>query len=75
MQPVRPGGDGEIQLTDEQIAALFWLPAVDSGEHVIRPETLDELLAMGILARNSDALELTNRGRQIYLRLLKENEG
>jgi len=73
-QPDRPGDDVEIQLTDEQIVALFWLPEVDSGKHAIRRETIDELLALGVLARNSHALELTERGRHLLFRLLKDKE-
>jgi hypothetical protein len=73
-QPDRPGDDEEIQLTDEQIVALFWLPEIDSGKHAIRPETIDELLALGVIAHNGDALELTERGRQLVFRLLKDKE-
>jgi hypothetical protein len=73
-QRSRSGDVEEIHLTDEQIEALFWLPVIDTGEHAIRRRTIDELIALGVITRNSHGLELTERGRRIYLRLLKEKE-
>jgi hypothetical protein len=74
LQPDRHDDDEEIQLTDEQIVALFWLPEMDSGKHAIRPETIDELVALGVIARNGHTLELTERGRHLIPRLLKDKE-
>lgn len=75
LQPADDGLAEEPTLTDEQIAALFWLPVIESCKETVTDETISKLITLGVIARNAHGRpELTPLGKVIYVRLMRDKE-